>query len=199
MQSALDLQAESLVAWLNAPTKPAAIHAHAHVAGWHYAAPYGVYATSDGHLALSLSPLSVLAEVLDEPKLKDYPDEDSWRRQDEISELIARRLETATTGHWVARMERLKIWHAPVRDYAEIAADPQVEHMSSLLTVAGAGDTRSQVTLVNHPVLYDRKAAEVRLPPQPLGAQTRELLMEIGLDPAEITALAEEQVIKLGP
>src|SRR5205823_14979209 len=29
MQSALDLQAESLVAWLNAPAKPSAIHAHA--------------------------------------------------------------------------------------------------------------------------------------------------------------------------
>ena len=28
-----------------------------HVAGWYFAAPYGVYATRDGHLALSLSPL----------------------------------------------------------------------------------------------------------------------------------------------
>ena len=50
-------QVEGVVAWLNAPKKPAAIHAHAHVAGWHYAAPYGVYATRDGHLALSLSQL----------------------------------------------------------------------------------------------------------------------------------------------
>ena len=58
MQSALDLQAESLVAWLNAPAKPPVIHAFRHVAGWYYAAPYGVYATRDGHLALSLSPLA---------------------------------------------------------------------------------------------------------------------------------------------
>ena len=199
MQSALDLQAELLVAWLNATTKPAAIHAHAHVAGWHYAAPYGVYATSDGHLALSLSPLSALAEVLDEPKLKAYPDEESWTRQDEISGLIAQALKGATTAQWVGRMEPLKIWHAPVRGYAEIAADPQVEHMQSLLTVPGAGDEQAPVRLVNHPVLYDRKAAEVRLPPQPLGAQTREVLMEIGLGPAEIEALAEEKVVKLAP
>src|ERR687886_2655494 len=33
MQAALDLQAESLVAWLNAPERPARIHAHKHVAG----------------------------------------------------------------------------------------------------------------------------------------------------------------------
>src|SRR5215210_3455298 len=67
MQAALDLQAESLVAWMNAPEKPAKVNAHRHVAGWYYGAPYGVYATSDGHMAISLSPLAVLAKAIDEP------------------------------------------------------------------------------------------------------------------------------------
>jgi crotonobetainyl-CoA:carnitine CoA-transferase CaiB-like acyl-CoA transferase len=198
MQSALDLQAESLVAWLNAPRKPAAIHAHAHVAGWHYAAPYGVYATRDGHLALSLSPLSALAKALDEPKLATYADADTWTKQDEISAVIARVLVRSTTAEWVARMEPMKIWHAPVRDYAGIAADPQVAHMRSLLTVPGEGAEHAPVRLVNHPVLYDGNAAETRLAPQPLGAQTREVLAEIGLSSEEIEALAEAQVIGLG-
>ena len=46
-------------------------------------------------------------------------------------------------------------------------------------------------------MLYDGEAAEVRLPPQQLGAQTQEVLAEIGLDAAEIAALAEAKVIKL--
>jgi crotonobetainyl-CoA:carnitine CoA-transferase CaiB-like acyl-CoA transferase len=46
-------------------------------------------------------------------------------------------------------------------------------------------------------VLYDGKAAHVRLPPQPLGAQTEEVLKEIGLADAEIAALADAGVIKL--
>jgi crotonobetainyl-CoA:carnitine CoA-transferase CaiB-like acyl-CoA transferase len=69
MQSALDLQAESLVAWLNAPERPKTINAHKHVAGWYYGAPYGVYATRDGHLALSLCPLPALGEAIGEPRL----------------------------------------------------------------------------------------------------------------------------------
>ena len=77
-------------------------------------------------------------------------------------------------------MEPLKIWHAPVQGYAEIAEDPQVKHMRSLVTVAGAGDTGAPLTLVNHPVLYDGEAAEVRLPPQQLGAQTEEVLRRSG-------------------
>ena len=89
MQSALDLQAESLVAWINAPAKPPGAQAFRHVAGWYFAAPYGVYATKDGHLAMSLSPLKVLAEAIDEPRLAAYTEKDTWTRQDEITELIA--------------------------------------------------------------------------------------------------------------
>src|SRR6478672_11753933 len=54
MQAALDLQAESLVAWLNAANRPATVSARQHIAGWYYPAPYGVYATFDGHVAVSL-------------------------------------------------------------------------------------------------------------------------------------------------
>ena len=90
-----------------------------------------------------------------------------------------------------------KIWCAPVQGYAEIADDPQVKHMKSLVTVAGAGETEAPVTLVNHPVLYDGETAQVRLAPQPLGAQTQEVLTELGFAPAEIEALARDKVIKL--
>ena len=196
MQSALDLQAESLVAWLNAPAKRP-INAYRHVAGWYFAAPYGAYATSDGHLALSLSPLSALAEATGEKRLASFSDKDSWTRQDEIGDLIARVLKTATTAEWIARLEPLKIWHAPVQGYAEIASDPQVRHMKSLVTVDGTGDTRAPLTLVNHPVLYDGETAEVRLAPQRLGAQTAEVLAELGFAPAEIEALAADGIVKL--
>ena len=97
----------------------------------------------------------MLAEVLGEPRLATFTDKDTWSRQDEITDLIALRLKTATTSEWVARMEPLKIWHAPVQGYAQIAEDAQVKHMKSLVTVPGAGETGAPVTLVNHPISYD--------------------------------------------
>ena len=110
MQSALDLQAESLVAWLNAPVKPPAMHAFRHVAGWYYAAPYGVYATKDGHLALSLSPLEMRGRGHRRAAARQLsPTRTAWTQQDEISELIAQRLaDRAPPPSGLARMEPLQ-------------------------------------------------------------------------------------------
>ena len=94
-------------------------------------------------------------------------------------------------------MEPLKIWHAPVQDYAQIAEDPQVKHMQALVTVPGGGPTKAPVTLVNHPVRYDGQAADVYLPPQRLGAQTAEILGELGMADTDIRALAAEGVVRV--
>jgi crotonobetainyl-CoA:carnitine CoA-transferase CaiB-like acyl-CoA transferase len=195
MQAALDLQAESLTAWLNCAQKPAEVYARRHVAGWYYAAPYGVYGTQDGHLAVSLCPLATLGEAIGEPRLKSFSDRDAWTRQDEIGELIAAAFQKKPTRAWLPLLEAAKIWHASVQDYSGIAADPQVAHARALVTVPGGGETGAPVTLVNHPVRYDGRAADVRLPPQRLGAQTREVLMELGLCSREIEALARAGVV----
>ena len=197
MQACLDIQAESLVAWMNEDTKRKNINAYKNVGGWYYAAPYGVYKTKDGHLALSISPLATIGEAIGEPKLASYTEKDTWTKQDEIGDLVAGRLPLKTNKEWMEIMEPLKIWHAPIQDYAAIMEDPQVKHMKAIVEVPGAGPTKKPVKLVNHPVLYDGQSAEVALPPQRLGAQTIEILSELGFSQSDIDAMSKDDIVKV--
>ena len=47
-------------------------------------------------------------------------------------------------------------------------------------------------------MLYDGASAQVSRPPQQLGAQTAEVLAELGFSETEIRALAQDNVITTG-
>ena len=102
---------------------------------------------------------------------------------------------TKSTAEWEEILEKHNIWHAPVNDYAGVADDPQVRHNGCFVTIPGA--TGTPITLVTHPIRYDGEAPEVRLPPQPLGAQTAEVLEEMGYSETEITDFEKKGVVRL--
>jgi len=186
LSAAIDLQMESFVCYLNGE-KPDSVAAPPWIAGWYYQAPYGIYATSDGHLAISLVSLQTMGDALSQPVLAAIDDAHAFDRRDEIAGLVAAALATRPSAEWQEVLTRYKIWHAPVNDYDAVVADPQVRHNGSFVTVDG--ETGAPITLVTHPVRYDGEAAAVRLPPQPLGAQTEEILVELGYSKADIERL----------
>jgi crotonobetainyl-CoA:carnitine CoA-transferase CaiB-like acyl-CoA transferase len=191
LSSAIDLQLESFTTYLNGGPKPSSVREPPHLAGWYYNAPYGVYRTKDGHMALSMAPLETVGKIMDIPALSGIAESEIFGRRVEIANLIAARFLEHPNAHWVEGFTKHAIWHAPVNDYAAVVDDPQVRHNKSFMTVPGAGG--APVTLVSHPVTYDGAAPDVRFPPQVLGAQTREVLREIGYKDAEI-----EQLIAAG-
>ena len=88
LEALVDFQFEVLTTYLNdggrTPARSKFRNAHAYLA-----APYGVYPTSDGWLAIAMTPLDKLAEVLDLPAIAGLPPSAGFERRDELKRAIA--------------------------------------------------------------------------------------------------------------
>jgi crotonobetainyl-CoA:carnitine CoA-transferase CaiB-like acyl-CoA transferase len=120
MESILDLQFEQLTTFMNGdgnPPQRAAVN-NASVYG---AAPYGIYATADGHLAIAMASIPLLARLLDCPALGAHADPARWfADRDEIKAILREHLALRPTAEWLAVLEPADIWCAPVQDYREL-------------------------------------------------------------------------------
>jgi crotonobetainyl-CoA:carnitine CoA-transferase CaiB-like acyl-CoA transferase len=192
LSAALDLQMESFTCYLNGP-RPDDVRQPSPIAGWYYGAPYGIYPTQDGHVAISLGSLDLLWDALGVAADQRVPDEEAYPRRDEASAAIAANLAELTTAETIGVLEARGVWHARVNNYADVVVDPQVVHNRSFQTIDGA--TGTPITLVSHPVRYDGEVPEVCLPPQKLGAQSDEILRELGYDAQQVKDLSDKGAI----
>ena len=120
LESILDLQFEGLTTYLNdggRPLQRSAVTAGHPLQG----APYGIYATADGFLALAMGGLEPLADALGLDALRQFDgSNDDFERADEIRASIAECVRSQSTRHWLDRLEPAGIWCAPVLAYDEL-------------------------------------------------------------------------------
>ena len=137
LESLLDFQFEVLTTHLNdgrrPPRRSAFRNAHAYLA-----APYGVYDTANGYLALAMTHLPTLGSLLALQELKDITDSaEGFRRRDEIKRLIAARLREHTTEHWLEILNAADIWCAEVLDWPKLLASEAIQQLQMIQTLSG--------------------------------------------------------------
>ena len=179
IEALLDFQFEVLTTHLNdgrrPPRRSAFRNAHAYLA-----APYGVYDTANGHLALAMTHLPTLGKLLDLPALQEISDQaDGFRRRDEIKQIIAQRLKEHSTEHWLDILNAVDIWCAEVLDWPELFASQAFEQLAMVQTLRdGRGieifTTRLPIRLDGSLLTSERLAPRV-------GQHTEAIQSEFGL------------------
>lgn len=165
------------------------VHGHSYIR-----APYGVYPTRDGYLAISFAEPAVLARLMDEPRLAAFEGErDGFRRRDEISALVAENLRRADTEHWLTVLADAGVWCGPVYSYDDLLADPQVAHNGSL--VSYRHPTEGEVTTPGFAFSMSRTPQRVTRPAPLNGEHTQEVLAELGTDRSAVGELHREGVV----
>ena len=176
VEAALDLQAEPLLYHLNGakverPRTPLASAFHE--------APYGFYKLQDGYVALSLSPIRLISEVLGDPEpLRPFLDPAvAFERREEIYEALSPLLADFTKAELLQRFRASGVWCAPVNNYDEALADDAVAYLDPIQEIDHP--IAGKVRLLRHPIRFSSGQATVRRMPPALGEHTAEILEEL--------------------
>ena len=151
-------------------------------------APYGVFATSDGYIALGFADLEVLGRVIEEPGFAGLDaEEHGWTHRDELYAKTAARLATRTSQEWLDALLEAGIWAGPVYGYADLVEDPQIVHNGTF--VEYEHPTEGRVKTPGFPYRFSRTPATVERGAPLVGQHSREILAELGLDDDAVDAL----------
>ncbi|MFV8374537.1 CaiB/BaiF CoA transferase family protein [Flavobacterium sp. LB1P71] len=121
LESAFDFQFETITTYFNdggqLPVRTKSNNAHAYLG-----APYGIYKTNNGYLALAMGSIPVLASLLKCESLLQFP-ENKFGLRDEIKNILATHLQTQDTEFWLNILEPADIWCASVLNYQQLFAE----------------------------------------------------------------------------
>ncbi|WP_191060930.1 CaiB/BaiF CoA transferase family protein [Geminicoccus harenae] len=180
LEALVDFQFEVLTTHLNdgrrLPRRSSFRSAHAYLS-----APYGVYPTKDGFLAIAMTPIPKLADLLGIAGLEPYRhDPSTWfTARDEIKAIIAQQLATDTTDHWLGILQPADIWCARVLQWPELLDSEGFQALDMLQLVER--DDGVRITTTRSPIRVDGARPPVSRAAPQIGEQSQAIRREFGL------------------
>lgn len=164
------------------------------------AAPSGVFKTLDGSINIAANKQEqweAVAEELGLPELKTDPrfEERDVRKKNRklLTPLLEAKLMAKPTRHWVTALNKRGVPSGEILSLQEALDQEQIQHRETIATVHadGIGDLK----LFNMAAKFEKTPGRVECPPPRLGAQTEELLLEIGYSRKDCEMFKEQGIV----
>ncbi len=162
--------------------------------------PMGCFASADGYVNIGAAGgrlLNSLCQVIGLPGLPADARFDSAAKRSanraELNALIGERLRTRTTAEWVEALNQAGVPCGPVYRMDEVFADPQVEHLA--MTEPVQHPELGRLDIVRNAVRMADGPDTVRTPSPDIGADTDDVLTELGYPREEIGRLRAQGTI----
>jgi len=163
-------------------------------------APYGMFRTRDGEVALAPSQEQSYQRLIDALGLAELHADPRFATNDlrvknraAINAAIESRLIAETTEHWIEKLNAAGVPCGRVMGLREVFADPQVIDQEMVLTQEHPG--HGTVRMLGFPIKFAEAPCTLRRPTPEIGADTDAVLAELGYSPAEIAALRDAGVV----
>jgi CoA:oxalate CoA-transferase len=184
LESILDLQFEVLTTYLNDGGKPP-MRSQVNNAHAYLGAPYGIYATADGFIALAMGSILRLGELLGCPALLIYTKASQlFDQRDEIKSILVHHLRVETTKHWLDILEPADIWCADVLTWDRLFAHESFQALQMVQTVRRPTPDSTQKVVMRTtrcPIRIDGNRYTSETPAPRIGEHNGPLMKEFGL------------------
>jgi CoA:oxalate CoA-transferase len=164
------------------------------------AAPYGLFPTRDGEIALAPADDAFfcrLADALGEPGLKTDPlyatQAARVANRARINAIVGGKLASGTTAYWVEALNAAGVPSGPVNGVAAVFEDPQVLAQEMVLDVEHPGF--GMVRMLGFPVKLSDTPCRVRRTAPGLGEHSGEILAELGYGAEAVVAMRRDGVV----
>jgi crotonobetainyl-CoA:carnitine CoA-transferase CaiB-like acyl-CoA transferase len=163
-------------------------------------APYGLFRTADGKVAIAPSTEEFYQRLLDAlelGELRQNPDfltnELRVGNRAAINAAVEAKTCRQSTEHWIELLNAAGVPCGRVQNLREVFSDPQILDQKMLLTVDHPG--HGAISMLGFPVKFANEPCQVRRPAPDLGADSDEILRGLGLTPDDIAALRGKGVV----
>jgi CoA:oxalate CoA-transferase len=118
MESLLDFQFELLTTYYATGKQPQ----RSNINNGHtlLGAPYGLYKTRDGYIALAMMDIHELADAIGCAALRKFNKEEVFEKRDEIKEILAAYLINQTSERWIEDLHEFGLWAMEVCDWEKM-------------------------------------------------------------------------------
>ncbi|ULL17118.1 CoA transferase [Paenibacillus sp. H1-7] len=177
LESILDFQFEVLTTHMNdggkLPERSSVNNANAYLG-----APYGIYETEDGYLALAMGSVVQLGKLLECEDLERFHEPSSWfTHRDGIKAILRNHLKSRPTAYWISRLEPADYWCADVLNWKQLLEHEAFRELKmTQQTVTGNGAT---LTTTRCPIRIDGQLLLSPLGAPKIGEHNDKIISEV--------------------
>ena len=160
-------------------------------------APYGMFRTRDGEVALAPSQEQSYQRLIDALGLAELRADPRFASNNlrvlnraAINAAIEARLVSETTQYWIDKLNAAGVPCGWVMGLGEVFADPQTIDQQMVLSQDHPG--HGTVHMLGFPIKFAESPCALRRPAPEIGADTDAVLGELGYKPAEIATLRQD-------
>ena len=140
-------------------------------------APYGIYATANGHIAIAMVNIPQLARAIHSESLAAFTQDEAFSHRDEIKSVLAGHLVQQPVAYWLERLHAEDLWAMEVLDWKSLTAHEgyQCLQMEQTLTTGGG----QQIVTTRCPIRVNGQKLVAGKPAPALGQDNGKIVMEL--------------------